>query len=153
MRTGRIVQDDDATADRDQAAADCILYAELADMVEGNEGPEVFLDLMASMQAPEDYEVYETTVVALHRFEPPIVGACLFEGWWGLRERSLFRAWDLLNLLARGGFGDESLRVFNATWGSAEPARRADLLSLVREEEVSGWLNDETARGRLRPQA
>ena len=68
MRTGRIVQDDDEEADRDQADRDCRQYIALVEMVEGTEGADVFLDLIESMQVSEDYEVYEATVRVLHRF-------------------------------------------------------------------------------------
>jgi hypothetical protein len=120
-------------------------------MVEGDEGRETFLDLLASMQVPEDYEVYESTIGVMHRFPSADVGTWLFEGWWDLRGRTEFRAWDLLNLLARGEFGNEAVAAFNAVWGRAAPSRRDELRSLVEQDEQSGWLSDSPALGRLRP--
>ena len=84
MRTGLIVQDDDLDADRDQADKDWRRYVELVDMVDGIEGREVFDCLLASMQVPDDYEVYEATFRALGRFKVPDVGEWIFGGWWVL---------------------------------------------------------------------
>ena len=88
MRTGRIPPDSDTTVDRDQAGLDCQRYVELVDMVRGDEGREVFDALLASMQVPEDYEVYESTVRVLHHFKTPDVGERLYDAWDGLAQRS-----------------------------------------------------------------
>ena len=61
MLTGNIVQDDDVTTDRDEAVARQCRYIALLELVDGSEGQEVFQALLDSMQAEEDYEVYEST--------------------------------------------------------------------------------------------
>lgn len=151
IRTGNIVQDDDQQADRDQAQRDCLRYVELVEMVDGSEGRHVFDALVASMQVPEDYEVYEATVRVLHRFHGGSVGEWLYDGWFGLLERSPFRAWDLLNQLARDGFTVEAREAFNRTWGRADPRPQRRLLELVEEQERDGRLDDASASGKLRP--
>ena len=151
IRTGNIVQDDDREADRDQAQRDCLRYVELVEMVDGSEGRNVFDALIASMQVPEDYEVYEATVLVLHRFRGASVGEWLYDGWFGLLERSPFRAWDLLNQLARDGFGVEAREPFNLAWGRADPQQQRRLLALVEQQERDGWLDDPSASGKLRP--
>jgi hypothetical protein len=151
MRTGRVVQDDDEAADRDQAQRDCLRYVELVGMVEGMEGRDVFDGLIASMQVPEDYEVYEATFGAMHRFEGGAVGEWIYDSWFGLYERSRFRASDLLNQLARDGFGVEAREAFNRRWGRDNAAQRSRLLRLVKDQERDGWLNGPAALGKLRP--
>ena len=153
MRTGRIVQDEDEAADREQAQRDCLRYVELVEMVDGSEGRTVFDALLASMQVPEDYEVYEATVRVLHRFRIASVGEWIYDGWFGLSERSSFRAWDLLNQLAREGFGVEAREAFDRAWGRADPREQRQLLALVEQQERDGWLDDPSASGRLRPVA
>jgi hypothetical protein len=151
MRTGRIVQDDDEGADRDQAQRDCLRYVELVEMVDGSEGRNVFDALLASMQVPEDYGVYEATVRVLHRFPDASVGEWIHESCFGLLERSAFRAWDLLNQLARERFGVEAREQFDRAWGRADPQKQQRLLVLVEQQERDGWLDDPAASGKLRP--
>jgi hypothetical protein len=151
FRTGNIVPDHDKKADRDQAQRDCLRYVELVEMVEGTEGRTVFDALLQSMQVPEDYEVYETTVGVLHRFRDASVGEWIYDGWFALLERSPFRAWDLVNQLAREGFGAEAREAFDRAWGRAEAREQRRLLALVEEQERDGWLDDPTVSGRLRP--
>jgi hypothetical protein len=151
MRTGRIPPDSDTTVDRDQAGLDCQRYVELVDMVRGDEGREVFDALLASMQVPEDYEVYESTVRVLHHFKTPDVGEWLHDAWDGLAQRSPEMAGNLLNLLARGSFGNEALTRFNQAWGAADSRHKANMLEKVLEEEANGWLDTPAARAKLRP--
>jgi len=151
MRTGNIVQDDDEKADRDQAERDCVRYVELVEMVDGSEGRFAFDALVGSMQVPDDYEVYEATVGVLHRFPEVSIGEWLYDGWFGLLERSPNRAWDLLNQLARDGFGAEARQAFNGAWGHADAEHQRRLLALVEEKERDGWLDSPSAVGRLRP--
>jgi hypothetical protein len=151
FRTGNVVQDHDKEADRDQAGRDCLRYVELVEMVEGSEGRTVFDALLESMQVPEDYEVYETTVMVLHRFRGASVGEWIYGGWFALLERSPFRAWDLVNQLAREGFGAEAREAFNRAWGRADPQQQHRLLALVEQQEGYGWLDDPSASGKLRP--
>jgi hypothetical protein len=73
------------------------------------------------------------------------------DGWFGLLERSPFRAWDLLNQLARDGFGVEAREPFNLAWGRADPKQQRRLLALVEQQERDGWLDDPSASGKLRP--
>ena len=152
MRTGRIPPDSDTSVDPDQAEADCRRYAELVDMAEGDEGREVFEALLASMQVPEDYEVYQGTHRALHRFSTADVGDWLYRGWDGLAQRSPETAWDLLNQMARGWFGDDARTSFNRAWGAADrTTKAAQLEAVVKQEEAGGWLDSELAREKLRP--
>ena len=151
MHTGRIPPDSDTTVDPDQAERDCRRYVELVDMVRGDEGRDVFDALLASMQVPEDYEVYEATVGTLHLFKTPDVGAWLYDAWKSLAERSPERAGDLLNLLARGSFGDDAIQRFNQAWGAAGDRRKAEMLEEVHRQEADGWLDSPAARSKLRP--
>lgn len=154
MRTGRIPPDSDSTFDQEQAELDCRRYVELVEMVRGDEGRKVFDALLASMQVPEDYEVYEATVRVLHLFKTPDVGEWLYYGWDGLARRSPERAWDLLNQLARGWFSDGARNSFNRAWGKADSkTKAAHLEAVVSQEADDGWLESDLARGRLRPVA
>jgi len=151
MRTGRIPLDSDTTVDPNQAGLDCQRYVELVDMVRGDEGREVFDALLASMQVPEDYEVYESTVRVLHHFKTPDVGEWLYAAWDGLAQRSPEMAGNLLNLLARGSFGHGAIARFNEAWGAADSRHKARMLEKVLEEEADGWLDAPAARAKLRP--
>ena len=51
------------------------------------------------------------------------------DGWFGLLKRSPFRAWDLLNQLAREGFGVEAREAFDRAWGRADPQEQRQLLA------------------------
>jgi len=151
MRTGMIPPDSDLTVDPDQAERDCRRYVELVDMVQGDEGRDVFDALVASMQVSEDYEVYEATVRVLQLFRTPEVGAWIFDEWDALAQRSPERAWVPLNLLARGSFNEGAISAFNRAWGAADGRRRAAMLDKVLEQEADGWLDSPTAQSRLRP--
>lgn len=152
MRTGRIAPDSDTTVDREQAELDCRRYVELVDMVRGDEGRKVFDALLASMQVPEDYEVYEATVRVLHLFKTPDVGEWIYDARDGLARRSPERAWDLLNQLARGWFSDGARNSFNRAWGKADSkTKAAQLEAVIKQEADGGWLDDELAQGNLRP--
>jgi hypothetical protein len=151
FRTGNIVQDDDKEADRNQAQSDCLRYVELVDMVDGSEGRDVFDALVASMQVPADYEVYESTFGALHRFHDAAVGEWIHDSWLGLLERCQLRAWDLLNQLARDGFSVEAREAFNRAWGLNNARDQTRLLRLVEDQEREGWLDSSAALGKLRP--
>jgi hypothetical protein len=68
LRTGRIVQDGDDSVPPEVRQARFHRYLELVEMVEGNDGPEVFGSLIDSMQVGHDYGAYQRTLKALDRF-------------------------------------------------------------------------------------
>ena len=70
LLAGNIVQDGDDSVSSDEADERCRRYVELLDTITGKEPQEVFQAIVDSIQAPEDYEVYEATHNALWRFPP-----------------------------------------------------------------------------------
>jgi hypothetical protein len=70
-------------------------------------------------------------------------------GWVGATVSRNGR--NLLNLLARGSFGNEALAGFNQAWGAADSRDKANMLEEVLEEEADGWLDTPAARAKLRP--
>jgi hypothetical protein len=67
---GNIVQDGNDSVSSDEADERCRRYVELLSTITGKEPQEVFQAIVDSIQAPDDYGVYETTHNALWRFPP-----------------------------------------------------------------------------------
>ena len=152
LLTGNIVQDDDVTTDRNEAVARQRRYIELLALVDGSEGQEVFQTLLASMQAEEDYEVYESTRRALGRFRGDCFGRWFFDALPEfMRRRGEDDVDDFLSAIAAGHLGADAIIAFNDAWASADPAWRDQLLELVFRLEHRGSLNTQGRSGKLRP--
>jgi TPR repeat protein len=153
METGDIPQDADESADPAEAERRTLRYIELLEMVEGDEPDEVFLALVDSMQAKDDYEVYQTTYgVAHERFAPERVGQLLLTALQrGFVERDPDRAGDWLGQLAFLGSDSAAVQSFNAAWSCASQDSRDRILAFVLENEDDGWLSAGSQVGVLRP--
>lgn len=77
--SGRIVQDGDETVSPDEAERRFNRYIKLVEMVEGDEGQNVFQALVDSIQADEDYGAYQATMGAAEKFPEPKYAQYLIE--------------------------------------------------------------------------
>jgi hypothetical protein len=149
--TGDIVQDGDSRVPSEEAARRCYRYVELLGMVEGDEADEVFFTIVDSMVAPEDYEVYETSIGAGSRFPPDRFGSLLYRalksGWL---DRDPDRAGCWLSDLAFRGADSAAVRSFSAAWAEDDEFATA-LKTFVEDQERDGWLDSARKRGVLRP--
>jgi hypothetical protein len=152
LLTGNIVQADDLTTDRNEAVARQWRYIELLELVDGSEGQEVFQTLLDSMQAEEDYEVYESTRRVLGRFTGDRFGRWFFDALPEfVRRRGEDDVDDFLSAIAAGNLGPDAIIAFNDAWASADPAWRDYLLELVLRLEHRGSLSIQGRSGKLRP--
>jgi hypothetical protein len=144
---------------KDQLFACCHLGSEEADeeyvrllgQVAGDEGSVVFSALVASIQAEEDYEVYESTFSTLWKFPGQESGAAVVDAARALRDRPE-RLGDFLGRFALGGMGEGSIEAFNKAWSKVDEEWKEWLLAFVlSEEEEDGWLTEMDRPGRLRP--
>ncbi len=124
MFTGDIVQDGDRSVDPEEGARRCSRYYELLDAVDGTEGQEVFQALVDSMQAEEDYEVYESTLRVAFSFPPEHLGVWLFDVMPGLVARNPERAEDWLNQLAYLGRHSPAVAGFRSRLAEADEEHR-----------------------------
>lgn len=149
LLTGDLAEDGIAV---EEAVARQRRYVELLELVDGSEGREVFQTLLDSMQADEDFEVYENTRRVLGRFPGDRFGQWLFEALPEfLRRRGTDDVEDFLAAIASGNLGPEALGSFNDAWAKAETAWREELLEVVRRLERHGYLSVPGRVGELRP--
>ncbi|MFI8362182.1 hypothetical protein ACIGD1_18670 [Streptomyces sp. NPDC085612] len=150
LLTGRFVQDGDISEYGPEAQARFERYLELADMVDGTEGPAAVRALIASLRAEDDHGAHEAAYGALSRFpgRDLVRGATL--AVVDLLEIPRDNSGNVLRLLTLQA-DDEDLRTFRAAFGQLQPEIRASLAALIAQHEADEWLADERSIGRLRP--
>ncbi|MET9111905.1 hypothetical protein [Streptomyces zhihengii] len=147
--TGGFVQDGDDSEYGPKAQARFDRYVELADMVDGTEGPTAVKALITSLHAEDDHGAHEAVYGALERFP----GRDLVRGT-AMAVVNLLKiprdnsghVLQLLTVLA----SDEDLQAFGAAFGQLHPKIRAGLAALIAHHEADEWLADERSIGRLR---
>jgi hypothetical protein len=150
--TGNIVQDGDNSvpqADRDQRFN---RYVELVDTIRGNEGVEVFVELMNSLQAKDDYGAYQGTYQALRRFPPAVAAKGLTAALPALISRQRDCAGDILCQLANATSTEAraALSEFRRELAKADAQTQTVIMSFVGREENGGWL-DGRRKGLIKP--
>lgn len=147
--TGGFVQDGDASEYGPEAQARFDRYIELADMVDGTEGPAAVKALIASLHAEDDHGAHEAVYGALERFpgRDLVRGAAMAViNLLEIPRDNSGHVLQLLTVLA----SDEDLQAFGAAFGQLQPEIRADLAALIAHHEADEWLADERSIGRLR---
>ncbi|MFB8392654.1 hypothetical protein [Streptomyces yangpuensis] len=147
--TGGFVQDGDAFEYGPEAQARFDRYIELADMVDGTEGPTTVKALIASLHAEDDHGAHEAVYGALERFSGRdlVRGAAMAViNLLEIPRDNSGHVLQLVTVLA----SDEDLQAFGAAFGRLQPEIRADLATLIAHHEADEWLADERSIGRLR---
>lgn len=70
LRAIDLVQDDDDSVPQDEVERRWNRFVELADLVDGGEGPDVASALVAALRADQDYGAHEAVYAALERLQP-----------------------------------------------------------------------------------
>jgi len=138
--TGNIVQDDDDSVAPEEAESRCHRYVELLEAVTGKEGQEVFQAIIDSIQAPQDYEVYETAHNALWRF-PPKPFAEYFVAALPKFIRRMAKHDQVGRFLCplTGWAKAKYLPAFNKELGKATPSAQRTIMKFIKE---CGWFDD-----------
>lgn len=152
--TGAIPQDGDTSIDAAEAERRCDRYVELLEMIEGDEGDEVFQTIIDSMVAEDDYEVYQASLRIAFRFSDRF-GSLLFRALKaGFLDRDPERAADWLGQLAFLGAASSAVRAFNTEWSKADQpfsGRLAEFVEINETDDEDGWLSTPQQMGVLRP--
>lgn len=148
LSTGDLVQEGDTSVSDEEAERRYDRYVELADMIDGTEGPAAVHALIASLRAEEDYGAHQAVYGALERFpsEVFVSGTVLAAAALVAIPRDHSGAvLQLLSLLA----DDEDLRMFTGACRRLDPELRAKLTVLIADHEADEWLADGRSHGRL----
>ncbi|MFD2474060.1 hypothetical protein [Amycolatopsis silviterrae] len=125
-------------------------YMELADLVDGDEGPEVVHTLIASLRAEDDHGgAHQAAYGALERFPPSdlVSGALLAAAdLLALPRDNSGQVLQLITLLA----APRDLDDFRRGSRLLDPDVRQRLGALVRDHEQDEWLAGERSFGTLR---
>ncbi|MGW7428186.1 hypothetical protein ACWGIN_01410 [Streptomyces sp. NPDC054861] len=149
LLTGGLVKDGDASEYGSEAQTSFDRYIELADVVDGTEGPAAVEALIASLHAEDDHGAHEAVYGALERFpgRDLVKGAAMAViNLLEIPRDNSGHVLQLLTVLA----SDEDLRTFGAAFGQQQPEIRAGLAALIADHEADEWLADERSLGRLR---
>ncbi len=150
--TGNIVQDGDESVPQPDREERVNRYVEIVEAVTGSEGVDTFVALLDSLQAEEDYGVYQTTYRALRRFPASVAAQGLLAAFPRLIERHRDCAGDILAQLANAAREEDlaALFSFRDALGSSSAVVQKAIMDFVLAEEESGWL-DGRRRGVIRP--
>ncbi|WP_035803950.1 hypothetical protein [Kitasatospora mediocidica] len=149
LATGNIVQDADDSVPQPEAERRFHRYRELADLVDGTEGPKAVAALVSSMQARHDYGAYQATHSALARFPLAELARGMILAAPALVAMSRDRAGEVLLPVALA----ETAIVEDFTHAAADldQQMRDELAAVIAsQEEEGGWFDRPRARGRLR---
>lgn len=140
--TGRIVQDGDYSVHPDEAHRRFLRYCELIEQLDGSEGPKAIEVLFQSVQMKDDYGAYQTTYRIMGRFPDRDFIEIFVRELPSLIARLPDWAGDFLVGVAngQGGKWEYQVGMFNNAVASAPPATRSAIVSYVRGQEISGWL-------------
>ncbi len=146
--TGKIIQDGDNSVSRDEAMRRGGRYLDLVDMLTGDEGPEFYQALIASLQARHDYGAYASTYHALELFPDSLYGEPLLGSLLPLISRQPDWAGRLLAVLCR-----EPGRIvaFNRALSQAPSTTRETILAFIQAQEENGNFLEYYV-GKLRPE-
>ncbi|MBZ4020082.1 hypothetical protein [Streptomyces purpurogeneiscleroticus] len=148
LLTGDLAQEGDTSVSDEEAERRYDRYVELADMIDGTEGPAAVQALIASLRAEEDYGAHEAVYGALERFPSQDFVSGTVRAAAALvaipRDNS-GAVLQLLSLLA----DDDNLRTFTGACRHLDPQLRAKLTALIADHEADEWLADERSHGRL----
>lgn len=150
--TGNIIQDGDESIPLPEQERRFNRYVEIVDAVTGNEGVEVFVALVDSLQAQEDYGAYQNTYMALRRFPPAEIAQGLIAALPRLINRQCECAGDILCQLANATSTEAraALSEFRRELAKAGAQTQAEILEFVVREENGGWL-DGRRKGVIKP--
>jgi hypothetical protein len=149
LATADLVQYGDDSVPEEVAVRRFDRYVELADMVDGTEGPLAVKALISSLWAEEDYGAHQAVYSALERFPAlDLVRGTVFAAaeLMAIPSDNSGQVLQLVTLLS----DQEALDEFEAAFGRLEPGTREDLSSLIARHEDDEWLADERSLGRLR---
>lgn len=144
-----IVQDEDDTVSEEEGGRRYDRYVELADLVEGTEGPEAVRALVASLRAEEDYGAHQAVYGAMERFPSLDRARGIVSAAAELLNLPMDNSGQVLQLIAVLS-SEEALAEFSAALGELEAETRQGLTALIAQHENDEWLADERAHGRLR---
>jgi hypothetical protein len=142
--TGRIIQDDDKTVSSNEAEKRFNRYIELLDMVEGNEGPDVFRAIIDSIQADEDYGAYQSALSITYKFPEPLYTESLIKALPDLiRRQPDWAGTFLVSIANQVEFGNtENIYRFNQYLSRSDNETRRIITNFIREQERVGWLEN-----------
>lgn len=147
--TGNIIQDEDDTVSPEERARRCTRYGELLDAVDGTEGYEVFQALIDSLQAKQDYGVYQTTYNVLWSFRDPQFAEYLIKSLPSVIRRNL-GAEDLSqvgNILAPIDSASQRVEQFNMNLARSPHEEQEIIFATISKLIDLTWLNEDTGLG------
>ncbi|MGW7433234.1 hypothetical protein ACWGIN_27305 [Streptomyces sp. NPDC054861] len=144
-----IVQYEDDTVSAEEAGRRYHRYVELADMVEGTEGPQAVTALVGSLRAEEDYGAHQAVYGALERFPSLDRARGVASAAAELLNLPMDSSGQVLQLTAVLS-SEEALAEFSTALGELEPEVWQAMTTLIAQHENDEWLADERAHGRLR---
>ncbi|WP_158713119.1 hypothetical protein [Streptomyces sp. NRRL S-1813] len=147
LAMGRIVLAGEGGVTEEEAVRRFDRYLELADMVDGSEGPAAVRALIASLQVDQDYGAYQAGFGALERFPSMDLARGVALAAAEVVSIPSGNSGQVLLLLADSDA--EAVREFNAAGSQMEPAVKDQLSALIAEHERDEWLDGEPC-GRLR---
>src|SRR5689334_19351912 len=146
LATGDLVQDGDDSINADEAERRWNRYVELADTVDGTEGPQTVHALITSLTAIEGYGAHEAVYGALERFPPGDLCRGTVMAAAELLTIPDDHSGQVLQLVTLLSNVDD-LQEFGVAFGQLSPELRAGLEALIARHEYDEWLADERSLG------